>query len=79
VSPETGLRWLLEWLFHVGDAGSGSLLSGWYWNRTTPRDRPASAPAFIAAQLAGGAIGTLLAVIVYPARPSQARAGQPAG
>jgi glycerol uptake facilitator-like aquaporin len=39
---------------------------------------PASAPAFIAAQLAGGAIGALLAVIVYPARPSQARAGQPA-
>ena len=39
---------------------------------------PASAPAFIAAQLAGGVIGTLLAVIVYPAGPSQARAGQPA-
>ena len=43
-----------------------------------PGIAPASAPAFIAAQLAGGAIGTLLAVIVYPARPSQARAGQPA-
>jgi glycerol uptake facilitator-like aquaporin len=27
---------------------------------------PASAPAFIAAQLVGGAIGTLLAVVVYP-------------
>ena len=39
---------------------------------------PASAPAFIAAQLVGGAIGTLLAVIVYPARPSQARTDQPA-
>jgi glycerol uptake facilitator-like aquaporin len=35
---------------------------------------PASAPAFIAAQLAGGAIGTLLAVTVYPARPSPAPA-----
>jgi glycerol uptake facilitator-like aquaporin len=35
---------------------------------------PASAPAFIAAQLAGGAIGTLLAVIIYPAQPSRASA-----
>jgi arsenate reductase len=34
---------------------------------------PASPPAFIAAQFAGGAIGTLLAVIVYPARPGPAR------
>jgi glycerol uptake facilitator-like aquaporin len=32
---------------------------------------PASAPAFIAAQLVGGAIGTALAVIVYPVRRSQ--------
>jgi glycerol uptake facilitator-like aquaporin len=39
---------------------------------------PASAPAFIAAQLAGGAVGTLLAVTIYPARPVQARAEQPA-
>jgi glycerol uptake facilitator-like aquaporin len=39
---------------------------------------PVSAPAFIAAQLVGGAVGTLLAVIVYPARRSQARADQPA-
>jgi glycerol uptake facilitator-like aquaporin len=39
---------------------------------------PASAPAFIAAQLAGGAIGTLLAVALYPARPSAARAEEPA-
>jgi len=38
---------------------------------------PASAPAFIA-QLVGGAIGTVLAVIVYPARPSRARAERPA-
>jgi glycerol uptake facilitator-like aquaporin len=30
---------------------------------------PVSAPAFIAAQLVGGTIGTLLAVAVYPARP----------
>src|SRR5262252_194478 len=36
MSPEDGLRWLLEWLFRAGDAGSGSLLSVWYWNRTTP-------------------------------------------
>jgi glycerol uptake facilitator-like aquaporin len=35
---------------------------------------PVSAPAFIAAQLAGGAIGTLLAVVVYPARPARVRA-----
>ena len=39
---------------------------------------PALAPAFIAAQLAGGAIGTLLAVIVYPARPRRAHAEEPA-
>lgn len=38
---------------------------------------PASAPAFIAAQLAGGALGTLLAVAIYPARPRGARAEQP--
>jgi arsenate reductase len=39
---------------------------------------PASAPAFIAAQLVGGTIGTLLAVTVYPARPSRAHAEEPA-
>jgi glycerol uptake facilitator-like aquaporin len=39
---------------------------------------PASAPAFIAAQIVGGAIGTLLAVTVYPARPAWARAEEPA-
>jgi glycerol uptake facilitator-like aquaporin len=39
---------------------------------------PASAPAFIAAQIAGGAAGTLLAVTLYPARPSPAHAGEPA-
>jgi len=39
---------------------------------------PASAPAFIAAQLAGGAIGTLLAVTVCPAQSSRVRADEPA-
>ncbi|MBO0806823.1 MAG: aquaporin [Actinobacteria bacterium] len=39
---------------------------------------PASVPAFIAAQLAGGVIGTVLAVTVYPARPARARAEEPA-
>jgi glycerol uptake facilitator-like aquaporin len=39
---------------------------------------PVSAPAFIAAQIAGGAIGTLLAVAVYPARPAPLRADPPA-
>ena len=39
---------------------------------------PASAPAFIAAQIVGGAVGTLLAVIIYPIRPSPARAEEPA-
>jgi glycerol uptake facilitator-like aquaporin len=39
---------------------------------------PASAPAFIAAQLAGGALGTLLAVTVYPARRSPDRVNEPA-
>ena len=33
---------------------------------------------FIAAQLAGGAIGTLLAITVYPARPAPVRAEEPA-
>ena len=32
---------------------------------------PVSAPAFIAAQLVGGTIGTILAVAVYPARPAR--------
>lgn len=36
---------------------------------------PASAPAFIAAQLFGGLLGTVLAVFIYPARD---HAGQPA-
>jgi len=31
---------------------------------------PVSAPAFIAAQLAGGTIGTILAVAIYPGRPA---------
>jgi glycerol uptake facilitator-like aquaporin len=39
---------------------------------------PASAPAFIAAQIVGGAIGTLLAVTVYPARRGRARTEEPA-
>ena len=34
---------------------------------------PASAPAFIAAQVIGGTLGTALAVVLYPGR-----AGQPA-
>ena len=38
---------------------------------------PASAPAFIAAQFVGGVIGTLLAVIIYPARPRRAHAEPP--
>jgi glycerol uptake facilitator-like aquaporin len=33
----------------------------------------ASAPAFIAAQLLGGAIGTVLAVTIYPAQRGPAR------
>jgi glycerol uptake facilitator-like aquaporin len=36
---------------------------------------PASAPAFIVAQLAGGVIGTALAVIIYPAAQGTAGAG----
>ena len=39
---------------------------------------PASAPAFIAAQLVGGTIGTLLAIAVYPIRPGQVRVEEPA-
>jgi glycerol uptake facilitator-like aquaporin len=39
---------------------------------------PVSAPAFIAAQIAGGAVGTLLAVALYPARPAKVRADPPA-
>jgi glycerol uptake facilitator-like aquaporin len=39
---------------------------------------PASAPAFIAAQLAGGAIGTALAVTIYPTRRGQVRVEEPA-
>jgi len=39
---------------------------------------PASAPAFIAAQLVGGMIGTLLAVTVCPIRRGRVRAEEPA-
>ena len=39
---------------------------------------PSSAPAFIAAQIAGGTIGVLLAVFIYPAARADARAEQPA-
>jgi glycerol uptake facilitator-like aquaporin len=39
---------------------------------------PASAPAFIAAQIIGGTLGTLLAVTLYPVRGSQASAATPA-
>jgi len=38
---------------------------------------PASAPAFITAQIAGGALGTALAVVIYPARTAPAPAGRP--
>lgn len=39
---------------------------------------PVSVPAFIAAQLVGGTIGTILAVTVYPARPARVHADEPA-
>jgi glycerol uptake facilitator-like aquaporin len=39
---------------------------------------PASVPAFIVAQLAGGVIGTVVAVILYPVRGARVRAGEPA-
>jgi glycerol uptake facilitator-like aquaporin len=38
---------------------------------------PVSAPAFIAAQIVGGTVGTLLAVAVYPARPAPVSADEP--
>jgi glycerol uptake facilitator-like aquaporin len=39
---------------------------------------PVSAPAFIAAQIIGGTIGTILAVTLYPIRPSRVRVDEPA-
>jgi glycerol uptake facilitator-like aquaporin len=39
---------------------------------------PASVPAFIAAQLVGGAIGTALAITVYPVRSGRVRTEEPA-
>jgi glycerol uptake facilitator-like aquaporin len=39
---------------------------------------PTSAPAFIAAQLAGGAIGTVLAVTLYPVRSRRVQLEEPA-
>jgi glycerol uptake facilitator-like aquaporin len=39
---------------------------------------PASAPAFIAAQIIGGALGTMLAVIIHPAPSSRTRTEEPA-
>jgi glycerol uptake facilitator-like aquaporin len=44
----------------------------------TPGSPPSSAPAFIAAQIAGGTIGTLLAVTVYPIRSGRFRVEKPA-
>ena len=38
---------------------------------------PASAPAFIGAQVIGGGLGTLLAVTIYPHHPGHAGASQP--
>jgi glycerol uptake facilitator-like aquaporin len=40
---------------------------------------PVSAPAFIAAQLVGGSLGTVLAVLIYPARDRADQPAQPAG
>jgi glycerol uptake facilitator-like aquaporin len=39
---------------------------------------PASAPAFIAAQIIGGAIGTGLAIALFPIQPQSDRAAEPA-
>jgi glycerol uptake facilitator-like aquaporin len=39
---------------------------------------PVLAPAFIAAQVVGGTIGTVLAVAIYPARQPSIRAEEPA-
>ena len=39
---------------------------------------PLSAPAFIAAQLAGGTLGTVLAATIYPAQPRLVDADEPA-
>jgi glycerol uptake facilitator-like aquaporin len=39
---------------------------------------PVSAPAFIAAQIIGGTVGTVLAVAIYPARPRTAHVEEPA-
>jgi glycerol uptake facilitator-like aquaporin len=39
---------------------------------------PALVPAFIAAQVVGGAIGTVLAVTLYPARPGRVHVEEPA-
>ena len=39
---------------------------------------PASVPAFIAAQLVGGAIGTVLAVTLYPVRSGRVQVEEPA-
>ena len=39
---------------------------------------PASAPAFIAAQLAGGAIGAILAIVIYPVRSGRVQVEEPA-
>jgi glycerol uptake facilitator-like aquaporin len=39
---------------------------------------PASVPAFIAAQLVGGAVGTVLAVTLYPVRSGRVQVEEPA-
>ena len=45
---------------------------------TYPGIAPVSAPAFIAAQIIGGAIGTILAITLYPIRPRRVGVDEPA-
>jgi glycerol uptake facilitator-like aquaporin len=45
---------------------------------TYARIAPASVPAFIAAQLVGGAIGTVLAMTLYPVRRGRVQVEEPA-
>jgi hypothetical protein len=50
----------------------------WMLTSTYAGIAPASVLAFIAAEILGGGLGVALAVIIYPVRPHQIRAGQPA-
>jgi glycerol uptake facilitator-like aquaporin len=65
---------VLWWRCGVTSFANPAVTIGRTLTSTNARIAATSAPAFIAAQLIGGAIGTILAVTLYPARHGQVHA-----